>query len=154
MRMIIMLMVFVAGQAYLLKKLIQLDHLPSHPHFEDPNSHILSVVFPDEATSEAMRDYLAGFSVFFPDIQVTVLISEDVYEAVYTAPNAVGILEGIHAETVGMNDLRICAPTQATPSHTLIWIPKSTHTPVNTFVQYLWDRNAVTHGNSGEDVVE
>lgn len=135
---------FIAGQVYLFRCLGSLDHFLEQRSVEEmPEREILSLVFEDPDTAECMSGLLEDFSGRDPDVDMILLTSRDVLNAVYDGRAAVGFLPAGVYRYHGLNRLRL---TETCSQQEIVWKSGAISAPAEAFLQYLRDRGAVDSG--------
>lgn len=155
----------IAGQGYLFHCLRQLDQfLERQSKCAENGKKILSIAFTDPTTADHMMELLESFSASYPDVEISLLTSQDVLEAVYAGKAAVGFLPagphgypGLHCLPLSMKTAPVLldsggtriVPMENSSRQEMIWKYNDFSSPANTFVKFLrsWDgfdgRNAV-----------
>ena len=135
---------FMGGQVYLFRCLGSLDHFLEQRSVEEmPEREILSIVFADPDTAERMSGLLEGFSGMDPDVDMILLTSQDVLNAVYDGRAAVGFLPAGVYRYHGLNRLRL---TETCSRQEIVWKSGAVSAPAEAFLQYLRERGAVDSG--------
>ena len=115
---VLAIIVFLAAQVYLLRRLKEADGFLAGQQ-ENEEREILSIVFADPAMAEGMADLLAAFSRENPEIEMVLHTAPAVPEAVWEGRAAVGFLSEDGEPVYGLSSCALALAGQA--SRQVVW---------------------------------
>ena len=131
---VLAVIVFLAAQVYLLRRLKEADGFLAGQQEKD-DREILSLVFAEPAMAEGMADLLAAFSRENPEIEMVLHTDPAVPEAVWEGRAAVGFLSEDGESVYGLSRCALLLAGQA--SRQVVWKTGVQSNSASAFLRYL-----------------
>ena len=131
---VLAVIVFLAAQVYLLRRLKEADGFLAGQQEKD-DREILSLVFAEPAMAEGMADLLSAFSRENPEIEMVLHTDPAVPEAVWEGRAAVGFLSEDGESVYGLSRCALLLAGQA--SRQVVWKTGVQSNSASAFLRYL-----------------